>query len=101
MYIILTVEGFPDFGRTTSDDDDDDDSGISSTGVSTIVLAILLSVAIVISVIAVGLYLMKRGSVHHIIIYTLVYCIVKNFNRRNLHFLIRHLNLNFCHTILT
>ena len=67
-HILLTVEGFPDLGRTASDDDDDDDSGISSTGVSTIVLAILLSVAIVIAVIAVGLYLMKRRSVHHIII---------------------------------
>ena len=60
--VILTVEGFPDFGMSTSDDDDDD-SGISSTGVSTIVLAILLSVAIVIAVVAIGLYLMKRGSV--------------------------------------
>ena len=70
MYIILTVEGFPDLGRSSSNDDQDE-SGISSTGVSTIVLAILLSVAIVISVIATDLYLMKRGSVHHIIIYTL------------------------------
>ena len=44
MYIILTVEGFPDLGRSSSDDDQDE-SGIGSTGVSTIVLAILLSVA--------------------------------------------------------
>ena len=43
--------------------DDDDESGISSTGISTIVLAILLCVAIVIAVVAVGFYLMKRGSV--------------------------------------
>ena len=62
VYIILIVEGFPDLGMSTSDDDDDDDdeSGISPTGVSTIVLAILLNVAIVIAVIVLVCYLMKR-----------------------------------------
>ena len=69
VYIILTVEGFPDLGMNTSDDDDE--SGISPTGVSTIVLAILLSVAIVIAVIVIVLYLMKRGSVYWIIVHTL------------------------------
>ena len=63
VYIILTVEGFPDLGMSTSDDNDDK-SGISPTGVSTIVLAILLSVAIVIAVIVIVLYLMKRGPVY-------------------------------------
>ena len=54
----LTVEG--SFGSTTSNDDD---SGITSTGVSTIVLAILLSVAIVIIVIGVALIFIRKGSV--------------------------------------
>ena len=62
VYIILTVEGFPDLGMNTSDDDDE--NGISPTGVSTIVLAILLCVAVVIAVIFIVLYLMKRGSVY-------------------------------------
>ena len=58
--IYLTVEGFPETGRSESNDGDDGDDISSSTGVATIVLAIILCLVIVAGVVGVAIFVIQK-----------------------------------------
>ena len=57
---VPAVEGFPDTGRSTDDGDDIN----SSTGIATIVLAVLLCLVIVIGVVGFALFIIKKRLAH-------------------------------------
>ena len=62
MYIHApTVEGFPVNTGRSSDDGNDINS---STGIATIVLAVILCLVIVIGVVAFAIFIIKKRSVH-------------------------------------
>ena len=64
---VTTVEGFPDSGRTTSDDGNDGNDISSSTGVATIVLAVILCLVIVIAVVGLAVFFIQKRSVPKIV----------------------------------